>query len=203
MKQWHIVPPAQNPIRHEVRTQWICACAGLRGCDRFKAGAGLVLCLHPCAWPCRSSREFHVEPLAIKELRGKLGLSQPKFAKLLYADVGTLGRARAHGARQGAPHRHPARPDARAAGAGRVVLIVTIIAVAIPVIVMAMIAIVAMVIAKTLAAGGRHGLSSSGGHAVVNPYLSQTVSRGGVRANCETRGSGAPPPLGAGAPGWP
>lgn len=118
------------------------------------AGARLVLCLHPCAWPCRSSREFHVEPLAIKGLRGKLGLSQPKFAKLLYVDVGTLGTARAHGARQGqgAPHRHAARPDARAAGAGRVVLIVMIIAVAIQVIVMAMIAIVAMVIAKTLAA---------------------------------------------------
>lgn len=36
------------------------------------------------------SREFHVEPLAIKELRSKLGLSQPKFAKLLRVDVGTL-----------------------------------------------------------------------------------------------------------------
>lgn len=36
------------------------------------------------------SREFHVEPLAIKELRSKLGLSQPKFAKLLHVDVGTL-----------------------------------------------------------------------------------------------------------------
>jgi hypothetical protein len=35
--------------------------------------------------------------------------------------------------------------------------------VAIPAIVMAMIAIVAMVIAKTLAAGGRHRLSGSGG----------------------------------------
>lgn len=36
------------------------------------------------------SREFHVEPLAIKELRSQLGLSQPKFAKLLHVDVGTL-----------------------------------------------------------------------------------------------------------------
>jgi putative transcriptional regulator len=36
------------------------------------------------------SREFHVEPLAIKELRSKLGLSQPKFAALLHVDVGTL-----------------------------------------------------------------------------------------------------------------
>ena len=36
------------------------------------------------------SRKFHVEPLAIKELRSKLGLSQPKFAALLHVDVGTL-----------------------------------------------------------------------------------------------------------------
>lgn len=36
------------------------------------------------------SREFHIEPLAIKELRSKLGLSQSKFAKLLHVDVGTL-----------------------------------------------------------------------------------------------------------------
>ena len=36
------------------------------------------------------SREFHVAPLAIKELRSKLGLSQPKFAALLHVDVGTL-----------------------------------------------------------------------------------------------------------------
>ena len=36
------------------------------------------------------SREFHVEPLAIKELHSKLGLSQPKFAALLHVDVGTL-----------------------------------------------------------------------------------------------------------------
>ena len=36
------------------------------------------------------SREFHVEPLAIKELRSKLGLSQAKFAALLHVDVGTL-----------------------------------------------------------------------------------------------------------------
>ena len=36
------------------------------------------------------SREFHVEPLAIKALRSKLGLSQPKFAALLHVDVGTL-----------------------------------------------------------------------------------------------------------------
>lgn len=35
-------------------------------------------------------REFHVEPLAIKELRSKLSLSQPKFAKLLHVDIGTL-----------------------------------------------------------------------------------------------------------------
>lgn len=36
------------------------------------------------------SREFHVEPLEIKTLRSKLGLSQPKFAALLHVDVGTL-----------------------------------------------------------------------------------------------------------------
>lgn len=36
------------------------------------------------------SREFHVEPLAIKELRSTLGLSQTKFAALLHVDVGTL-----------------------------------------------------------------------------------------------------------------
>lgn len=36
------------------------------------------------------SREFHIEPLAIKELRSKLGLSQPKFAALLHVDLGTL-----------------------------------------------------------------------------------------------------------------
>lgn len=35
-------------------------------------------------------REFHVEPLAIKELRSKLSLSQPNFAKLLHVDIGTL-----------------------------------------------------------------------------------------------------------------
>jgi putative transcriptional regulator len=36
------------------------------------------------------SREFHVDAVGIKELRSKLGLSQPKFAKFLYVDVGTL-----------------------------------------------------------------------------------------------------------------
>ena len=36
------------------------------------------------------SREFHVEPRAIKELRSKLGLSQANFAALLHVDVGTL-----------------------------------------------------------------------------------------------------------------
>jgi len=33
---------------------------------------------------------FHVEPLAIKELRSKLGLSQTKFANLLRVDLRTL-----------------------------------------------------------------------------------------------------------------
>ena len=36
------------------------------------------------------SREFHIEPLVIKELRSKLGLSQPKFAALPQVDVETL-----------------------------------------------------------------------------------------------------------------
>jgi putative transcriptional regulator len=36
------------------------------------------------------SRKFHIEPLAIKELRWKLGLSQPKFAALLHVEAGTL-----------------------------------------------------------------------------------------------------------------
>ena len=36
------------------------------------------------------SREFHVDANGIKELRSKLGLSQPKFAALLHVDVGTL-----------------------------------------------------------------------------------------------------------------
>ena len=36
------------------------------------------------------SREFHVDAMAIKELRSKLGLSQTKFAALLHVDVGTL-----------------------------------------------------------------------------------------------------------------
>jgi DNA-binding transcriptional regulator YiaG len=36
------------------------------------------------------SREFHVDALSVKALRSKLGLSQPRFAKLLHVDVGTL-----------------------------------------------------------------------------------------------------------------
>ena len=36
------------------------------------------------------SREFHVDAVGIKELRAKVGLSQPKFAALLHVDVGTL-----------------------------------------------------------------------------------------------------------------
>jgi putative transcriptional regulator len=36
------------------------------------------------------SREFHVDAIAIKQLRAKIGLSQPKFAALLRVDVGTL-----------------------------------------------------------------------------------------------------------------
>jgi putative transcriptional regulator len=36
------------------------------------------------------SRRFRVEPVDIKKLRARLGLSQPKFATLLHVDVGTL-----------------------------------------------------------------------------------------------------------------
>ena len=36
------------------------------------------------------SREFHVDAVAIKALRSKIGLSQPKFAALLHVNVGTL-----------------------------------------------------------------------------------------------------------------
>jgi len=36
------------------------------------------------------SREFHVDAIAIKALRSKIGLSQPKFAALLHVNVGTL-----------------------------------------------------------------------------------------------------------------
>jgi putative transcriptional regulator len=36
------------------------------------------------------SREFDLEPLAVKKLRSKLGLSRPKFAALLQVDVETL-----------------------------------------------------------------------------------------------------------------
>lgn len=36
------------------------------------------------------SREFHVDALSIKEIRAATGLSQPKFAKVLAVDVGTL-----------------------------------------------------------------------------------------------------------------
>jgi putative transcriptional regulator len=38
----------------------------------------------------QASRVFHVDPLAIKELREMTGLSQAKFALLLDVDVGTL-----------------------------------------------------------------------------------------------------------------
>ena len=36
------------------------------------------------------SRKFEVDAVAIKELRARIGLSQPKFAALLNVDVGTL-----------------------------------------------------------------------------------------------------------------
>jgi putative transcriptional regulator len=36
------------------------------------------------------SRKFHVDAISVKELRARIGLSQPKFAALLNVDVGTL-----------------------------------------------------------------------------------------------------------------
>jgi putative transcriptional regulator len=36
------------------------------------------------------SREFHVDAIAIKALRSKIGLSQSQFAALLQVNVGTL-----------------------------------------------------------------------------------------------------------------
>lgn len=36
------------------------------------------------------SREFHIDAIAVKAIRAKVGLSQPKFAALLHVDVGTL-----------------------------------------------------------------------------------------------------------------
>ena len=36
------------------------------------------------------SREFYVDAAKVKEIRAITGLSQPKFAKLLHVDVGTL-----------------------------------------------------------------------------------------------------------------
>ena len=38
----------------------------------------------------RPPREFHVDAIAIKSLRSKIGLSQSKFAALLHVNVGTL-----------------------------------------------------------------------------------------------------------------
>jgi len=66
------------------------------------------------------SREFHVDAIAIKALRSKIGLSQPKFAALLHVNVGTLraGVARADRTRQGASHGDQPRPDARAESVG-------------------------------------------------------------------------------------
>ena len=36
------------------------------------------------------SREFYADAAKVKEIRAITGLSQPKFAKLLHVDVGTL-----------------------------------------------------------------------------------------------------------------
>lgn len=36
------------------------------------------------------SREFHVDALVVKEIRALTHLSQPKFARILDVDVGTL-----------------------------------------------------------------------------------------------------------------
>ena len=49
------------------------------------------------------SREFHFNPTRVKEIRAITGLSQPKFARLLDIDVGTLRNCE-----QG--HREPTGP---------------------------------------------------------------------------------------------
>ena len=36
------------------------------------------------------SREFYVDASKVKEIRALTGLSQPKFARILHVDVGTL-----------------------------------------------------------------------------------------------------------------
>ena len=36
------------------------------------------------------SREFYIDAAKVKEIRAMTGLSQPRFAKLLHVDVGTL-----------------------------------------------------------------------------------------------------------------
>lgn len=36
------------------------------------------------------SREFYLDPIGIKSIRQSTGLSQPKFARILDVDVGTL-----------------------------------------------------------------------------------------------------------------
>ncbi|MEZ0472186.1 NadS family protein [Luteimonas salinilitoris] len=36
------------------------------------------------------SREFHVDPVEVKEVRALTGLSQAKFAKVISVEVGTL-----------------------------------------------------------------------------------------------------------------
>lgn len=36
------------------------------------------------------SREFHVDAVAVKEIRAMTQLSQPKFARILDIDIGTL-----------------------------------------------------------------------------------------------------------------
>lgn len=38
----------------------------------------------------KPSREFHLDPIDIKAIRQSTGLSQPKFARILDVDVGTL-----------------------------------------------------------------------------------------------------------------
>ena len=69
------------------------------------------------------SREFHVDAIAIKALRSKIGLSQPKFAALLHVNVGTLrnweqGLREPTGPAKAAPPGNQPRSDARAESAG-------------------------------------------------------------------------------------
>lgn len=72
------------------------------------------------------SREFYVDTAKVKEIRAMTGLSQPRFAKLLHVDVGTLRnwgtrQTGADRAGQGAAAGHPDGPQGGPESAGRVI----------------------------------------------------------------------------------